>query len=251
MRRLFALICKESLEDFLAARGGFFFLIASIVLSAFSVLLVSDTENSSLLDNAEAVYFMTAIILTLACLIAIIRGSDGFAGERERETLEILMLTRATGKELAVTKLVGIIFAWLILFVLSLPYLWSVGQVAGNFWPAVKYLSITGTSLVITFGGLALALSAKVKSFRAVLSMSLTIFLFSGSPVLLGPSLRQSAVGQVLDWINPFADALNTLDAVVIDTQGLAQQIPRLALMLGYSLAVLWFLYAATKRVEL
>lgn len=250
MNTLIALIKKETLEDFLAARGAFSLLVAGVVLSAFSLLLVSNTELS-LLDNAQAVYLMAGIILALASLVAIIRGSDGFAGERDRETLETLMLTPMTGQGLAVAKLVGIFFSWLILLALSVPYLWAVGSAGQNLWPAMTYLSITGTLLVLSFGSLALTLSAKIKTSRGVLSMGLTLFLFSASPVLLGPSLRQSAVGQMIDLFNPFADALNTLDSVVIDSQGMAFQLSRLTIMTCYSLAVLWLLYTATKRVEL
>jgi ABC-type transport system involved in multi-copper enzyme maturation permease subunit len=244
------LIQKESVEEFLVTRGAAFLLIGSIVLSAFSILLVSNTELS-LLDDAEAVYFMGAIVLTLASLITIIRGSDGFAGERDRGTLETVMLAPVSGARLAVAKLAGILIAWIVLLVLAAPYLWVTGQTAGNFLVALIYLAITGTLLVLAFGGLSLGLSAKVKSFKAVLSIGLTIFLFLGSPVVIGPSLRQSAVGRMLDVINPFADALNILDSVVIDNQGMGFQLIRLIVMLSYALAALWFLFAASKRIEL
>jgi ABC-type transport system involved in multi-copper enzyme maturation permease subunit len=250
MNNFIPLIKKETLEDFLTARGVFSLIVASVVLSAFSILLVSNTELS-LLDNAQAVYLMVSIILALASLVAIIQGSDGFAGERDRATLETLMLTPMTGQGLAAAKLTAMLFSWLILFVLSIPYLWAVGTTGQNLWAAVEYLSLTGTLLVLIFGGLALTLSAKVKSFRGVLSIGLTVFLFSGSPVLLGPALRQSAVGQMIDLINPFADALNTLDSVVIDSQEISFQVIRLTIMICYVLGVLGVLYTATKRVEL
>jgi ABC-2 type transport system permease protein len=90
-----------------------------------------------------------------------------------------------------------------------------------------------------------------MKSFKGVLSLGLTIFLLLGSPVILGPSLRQSAAGRMLDLINPLAAALNTLDSVIIDSQGWAWQMPCLMILGGYAVAVLWCLYAATRRIEL
>lgn len=250
MRTLIALIKKELAEDFLAARGALLLLVASVILSAFSLLLVSNTELS-LLDNAQAVYLMTAIILTLASLMAIVRGSDGFAGERDRETLEALLLAPIAGPGVAAAKLVGILLSWLVLFTLSIPYLWAVGSRGQHLGYAIGYLLITGTLLVVIFGGLALALSAKMKTFKGVLSTGLTLLLFSASPVLLGPSLRQSTVGRMMDFANPFADALNTLDSVVIDGQGIAFQLLRLAIMIIYSVSFVWLLRIATKRVEL
>jgi ABC-type transport system involved in multi-copper enzyme maturation permease subunit len=244
------LIKKEFLEDLLAMRGILLLVVTTVILSMFSILLVSNTELS-LLDNAQAVYMMSGIVITMASLVAIIRGSDGFAGERDRKTLEILMLTPATGQELAFTKLMGILFSWLILLVLSIPYLWAIGNLGQNLWPCIKYLSIVGTLLVLIFGGLALILSARMKSFKNVLLVNLIVFLLSGSPILLGPSLRQTAVGQVIDLINPLANALNTLDSVVIDGQGITFQLLRLTLLIWYSFIVFWFLYKMTRNIEL
>lgn len=250
MNTLVPLVRKEFLEDLMATRGSIFLLIACVVLSIFSVLLVSNTELS-LLDNAQAVYMMSGIIIALASLVAVVHGSDGFAGERERDTLEPLMLTPVTGQRLALAKLIGIMFSWLILFVLSIPYLWAVGSTGQNLLSAIQYLFITGTLMVLSFGGLALAFSAKARSFKSALSVGLTLFLLAGSPIILGPSLRQSTVGRAIDLLNPFAGALNTLDSVIIDSQGLLFQLLRLAIMVGYSLLILVILHSATKRVEL
>ena len=161
------------------------------------------------------------------------------------------MLTPATGHELALAKLIVIMFSWLTLFLLSLPYLWAVGGTGQNLPPAIQYLFITGTLTVLSFGGTALALSAKARSFKSALSIGLTLFLLAGSPVILGPSLRRSAVGRAMDLVNPFACALNTLDSVIVDGQGLVFQLLRLTVMLGCSLLILVILRSVTKRVEL
>uniref|UniRef100_A0A7V6A254 ABC transporter n=1 Tax=Desulfobacca acetoxidans TaxID=60893 RepID=A0A7V6A254_9BACT len=243
------LIGKEIQEDFRSARGAFFLVVAALVLSVFAVLLVSNTELS-LLDNAQAVYMMAGIVIALAALVAVLRGSDGFAGERDRQTLEPLLLAPINGSGLAAAKLCGILVSWLTLFILAIPYLWAVGSTGQNLFAAILYLFLAGTLIVLVFGGAALALSARMKTFKGVLSLGLTVLLLLGSPVLLGPSLRQSAVGRVLDLVNPFAAALNTLDSVIIDSQGLSWQLLRLAVMGSYGLAVLWWLYAATRRLE-
>lgn len=244
------LVRKEISEDLAATRGSILFLIAGMVLSAFSILLVSNTELS-LLDNAQAVYMMCGIIVMLGSLIAVIRGSDGFAGEREGETLEPLMLTPATTQNLAHAKLVGILFSWMILFCISTPYLWAVGSTGQNLWSTIPYLFTTGTLLVLIFASASLALSSKTRSFKSALSMGLTLLLLAGSPVVLGPSLRQGAVGRLMDLVNPVAGALNTLDSTIIDSQGFVFQVARLAVLLGYSLVTLFILHSVTRRIEL
>jgi ABC-2 type transport system permease protein len=250
MRSLFTLIKKECVEEIISSRGASFYLVGCGVLSVFSLLLVSNTELS-LLDNAQAVYIMSAIIIALALLIAVIRGSDGFAGERERETLETLLITPVSPAGVAIAKLMALIFSWWVVFILSIPYLWAVGSTGQNLLPAFQYLLVAGTLLVVIFGGFTLALSARMKTFKGTLSIGLTAFLLCGSPILLGPSLRQSTVGRIIDLINPFADALNMIDSVVVDSLGVLFQIMPLAILVFYSIAAIWVLNMATRRVEL
>jgi len=249
MNPLQPLIIREIHEDILAASGAFLLLAAIVILSVFSVLLVSNTELS-LLGNAEAVYMMAGIIVALGALIAVIRGSDGFAGERERETLEPLLLSPVSGRQIAFAKLFGILTSWFFLYMLSIPYLWAVGSTGQNLVSALRYLFITGTLMVLIFGSLALTVSSRMKSFRGVLSLGLTTLLLLGSPVVLGASLRQSSVGRILDMVNPLAGALNTLDSVIIDSQGPSFQLIRLSVIMGYTLAAIWCLFIATKWIE-
>jgi ABC-2 type transport system permease protein len=250
MEHFNALIKKECVEEIFSSRGAALYLVGCGVLSVFSLLLVSNTELS-LLDNAQAVYMMSAIIITLALLIAVIRGSDGFAGERERETLETLLITPVSPAEVAVGKLMALIFSWLVVFILSIPYLWAVESTGQNLISTLEYLFISGTLLVVIFGGFTLALSVRMKTFKGALSIGLTAFLLSGSPILLGPSLRQSAIGRFIDLINPFADALNMLDSVVVDSLGVVFQIIPLAILVSYAIAAMWVLSMTTRRVNL
>ena len=96
-----------------------------------------------------------------------------------------------------------------------------------------------------------LALSVRMKTFRGSLSIGLAVFLLSASPILLGPSLRQSTVGRFVDLINPLAIALNMLDSVIVDSLGILFQIIPFAILVFYTIAAIWVLSMTTKRVEL
>ena len=63
---------------------------------------------------------------------------------------------------------------------------------------------------------------------------SLTVLLFAASPLLIGPGLRSSSIGKGLDAINPFSGALNTFDAVLIDSEDFTGQLPRLVVVLAW-----------------
>ncbi len=251
MSKVATVAFKECREDVFAVRGMGLYLTASLVLSAFGLLLVGNTELS-LLDNAQAVYMMAGIILALAALIAVVRGSDGFAGERDRETLEALLISPASGEDLALGKLTALMVSWLLLYLLAVPYLWAVGSAGQNLSAALLYLFLAGTILMTIFGALVLSLSARVKSFKSAMSAGLILFLFAAAPVALGPSLRQSFIGRVLDWLNPFAVAMNMLDAVIIDSQtGPGRQLLPLMILAGYVAVAVWILWLSSRRIEL
>lgn len=244
------LLRKELGEEVFSPRGALLYLTCSVILSAFAISLVSNTELS-LLDNAQAVYLMCGIALALGLLIVIIRGSDSFAGERERQTLELLLITPVSTRRIVRAKLCGMSAAWLLTFVVVCPYVWAVGSTGQNLVAALIYLFFSGTLLTLIFGGITLLLSSRSRSFRTPLAAGLALFLLAASPVVLGPSLRQSGVSRLVDWINPFAQALNMLDSVVVDSQGLLLQLPHLVILVCFAAAVMACVVFVTRRVEL
>ena len=250
MNYLRVLIRKECIEDVFSARGFLLYVLWAMAFSIFSILLIANTELS-LLDNAQAVYLMSGLNIALGLLMTVIRGSDGFAGERDRDTLETLLITPISGHSLAIAKLTGILFSWILLFIISVPYLWSVGSRGQNLGQSLAYLFFAGTSIVLGFGSLMLGLSACMRSFRGVLSTGVTIFLLCAIPMVLGPSLRQSNIGKFFDWLNPFAVAMNMIDSVVIDSQGLVHQIIPLVVLTAFPAVAFWMMKLTTKRIAL
>ena len=66
---------KEIAQMLRSQRGLLWLLSFSGLLSAFSLLLVSNTELS-LLDNAQVVYMMSGTVVAAGALLAAMLGSD-------------------------------------------------------------------------------------------------------------------------------------------------------------------------------
>jgi ABC-type transport system involved in multi-copper enzyme maturation permease subunit len=222
---------KEGGELLMSGRGLAWLLALAITMSVLSLLLVSNTELS-LLDNAQVVYIMMGTITALGALLAVVLGSDTLAGERERGSLMPLLLAPVTPSQIVLGKMGGQVAGWSVMYLLSLPYIWAVGSSGQNLAHAVAYLALFGTPVVLGFGFLGIILSARVRSVRSALLTSLIILMLLASPLLLGPSLRQSTIGKLFDAVNPFSAAVNTFDSVVIDSQPLTMQITRLVITL-------------------
>jgi len=240
MNPIYLIARKETGELLLDIRGLLWLMAVTIVLSAFSLLLVGSTELS-LLDNAQVVYDMTAIVTALGCLLALIVGVDTVAGERERGSLVPLLLTPAPRGSILMGKLSGVAIAWAVIYVLSLPYLWAVGSTGQNMGQGMLITALLGTPVVLMVGFLGISLGSRADSARTALLTGLVTLVLSASPVLLGPSLRQSAIGRMFDAVNPFSAAVSAYDAVIIDSQSIISQSTHFAIALAWLFACLWF----------
>jgi hypothetical protein len=100
-------------------------------------------------------------------------------------------------------------------------------------------------------GFLGIALSARLRNVRSALLTSLIALMLLASPLLLGPSLRQSGIGKLFDAVNPFSAAVNTFDSVVIDSQPFAMQLGRLAIPLAWLLLTAAFAIRGVRKMEI
>ncbi len=241
---------KESGEILVSGRGLAWLFALSLVMSVLSLLLVSNTELS-LLDNAQVVYMVMGTITALGALFAVVLGADAVAGERERGSLMPLLLTSVTPSEIVSGKMGGQAAGWTVMYLLGLPYLWAVGSSGQNLLQAIAYLALFGTLTVLGFGFFALGLSARFRSVRTALLTSLIAWMLLASPLLLGPGLRQSAVGKWFDAVNPFSASLNAFDSVVIDSQPFAVQAGRLAVALAWLVLTAWYAMRSVRKLEL
>ena len=235
---------KESGELLLSLRGLAWLLAVAVVLSGFGLLLVGDTELS-LLDNAQVVYDMVGIVTALGALLALIVGVDTIAGERERGSLVPLLLTPVSRDGILLGKLGGVAIAWAVMYLLAAPYLWAVGSTGQNLAKGLLALALLGTPVVLGFGFFGIGLGARFAMSRTGLLIGLIALVLAASPLLLGPSLRQSAIGRAFDAVNPFSAAINAYDAVIIDSQPIAAQMLNLAVAVVWLVFTLWFARAS------
>ncbi len=81
-------------------------------------------------------YMMAPMFLVLPMMLASIIGADSFAGEKERKTLEALLYTPATDRELLVGKTIAAVVPALTLSWLS--FILYIGVVNGVSWPLMQ-----------------------------------------------------------------------------------------------------------------
>jgi ABC-type transport system involved in multi-copper enzyme maturation permease subunit len=243
MKPYWTIAGKENARTLGTLWGLMWLLILCGLLSVFSILLVSDTELS-LLDNAQVIYMMSGMILAVGVLLTIILGSDAYAGEKERGTLIPMLCAPVNRTDVLAGKTLGLLMSWGIMYGMAVPYLLAVGAKGQNLGSALIYLAFFGTPVVLGFGYLAMALSARTGSVMTSLLSTVTLLMLAASPLIITPSLRATSVGRAFDTINPFAAALNTFDSVIIDSDPFSAQITRLVSV------IVWLVicYTAARR---
>jgi ABC-2 type transport system permease protein len=240
---------KEAGELLFSFRGLAWLLALCVALSTFALLLVGSTELS-LLDNAQVVYDMAGLITALAALLALIVGIDATAGERERGSLVPLLLVPTPRRNILFGKLGGILTSWLAMYLLSMPYLWAVGSTGQNLGQGILLIMLLGTPVVLGFGFLGMALGSWMSSSRTALIVGLISLAVAASPVVIGPSLRQSAPGRLFDAVNPLSGVVNAYDAVIIDSRAILAQSTGFTLAVIWLAAMLWFAVVGFNRLS-
>lgn len=240
---------KEVRESLFGVRGSMWAVVSALVLSLMSYLLLTDAELS-LLDQSEMLYIVTSLSVGLGMLVTGILAGDSVAGERERGTLESVLLSPIRLGSVVAGKVGAVLAGWLLIFAVSAPYILIVGAGSTVDLPAIIYTFVLGTLSVGGFAALVVGMSSLARSGRGVTLGALAIFLGMAAPTLLGTVLQKSWFGTIYNALSPFAQVRLSLDSVIVDKQSLLIQLPHIAALTGFAALAAAFLAFAVRRVS-
>jgi len=123
-----------------------------------------------------------------------------------------------------------------------------VGSSGQNMMTGLIYLFIIGLMLNLIYSSVAIFISLRIRSFKNSMLLNLAVVLLSASVILVSPAMRQSRLGKIMDYLNPFADAINTLDSVIIDREPFSIQALRLVIIAGFALLTVVITIASAKK---
>jgi ABC-type Na+ efflux pump permease subunit len=168
-----------------ASTGDFETLIA--ILPADVQAQIASYSPMQILIYIMALYFFAPFFLIIPIMASSVLGSDSFAGERERKTIEALLATPISDSELFMGKvLVSFIPAMLVTFVSFGIYTVVVDALTYSMFngmlllPNVNFLIMilgVAPALALCSIGLTVMISAKVKGFREAQQISVVLLL--------------------------------------------------------------------------
>lgn len=241
----------EIFTSFYSWRGTAWIIASGLVFSLIAYMLLTDKELS-LLDQGEMLFTLGEVILALGIIMSAVSASSSISSEIESGTFESLLLTPLTHKQIVFQKMLSIITLWAILYLVSIPYLVAVSSGTNLNVSAVLYVGLYGTLLVTGITSISIAISWRLKNSKNSIMTTLMIVLILLAPSLFfGTSLKKTDFGLALESINPFSNAVNSLDSILVDNeQFLSQQIQHIWPVITFVVICTVIFISSTRHLE-
>jgi ABC-2 type transport system permease protein len=239
-------VAEQELRDlWFAGRGLPPTLAFSLVLSVMTYLTATNTALN-FLEQRESVNLTLQVGVAVGALLVLLGSADALSGERERGTLESLLLSPASRLDLVMGKALAALSVWVVAVVVTIPYVWFLGHGIGLVGVALAGGLVVGTLLAVFLLGLGLVVSALSGSNRLSLSICLFVLLALFAPTQLPGGAGQGWVGELIQRGDPMSSGLHYLGKLVVDAHSAGQDIAwLLAPVVAAGLGILAILAAA------
>jgi ABC-2 type transport system permease protein len=213
-------VAEEELRGlWLGGRGLLLSLGFSLLLSLIAYLAATTTDLN-FLERRESVSLTVQVAIGVGSLLALLVAADALSGERERGTLESLLLTPASRLQLAGGKLLAALSLWFAAFAISVPYVWFLGRGVGVTDEALSAGLIVGTLLAIFLTSVGLLISVFAGSNRVSLSLSLFLLFALFAPTQLPTAAERGWFGEFLLRVNPVTAGERYVGRILVEGRG-------------------------------
>jgi ABC-2 type transport system permease protein len=193
------------------------------------------------------VYETLKAAICVSIFICLIIGADSISGERERSTLESLLLTPTSRRQILVGKFLSGISPWPVAFAIAIPYMSTISQGNEVFRHAVIWGAVVGTILAPAFTAMGMLASFWSNSNKTSLFIGLGLYILLLVPQQLPGTAQTGLMGALLQQVNPLASTTHFLSKILVNNRSFSEWwpwlvAPALLAALVYSLL---FVYAS------
>jgi ABC-2 type transport system permease protein len=207
---------QEVRDLWIGGRGLLLSFAFSLLVSVIAYLAATNTDLN-FLEQRESVNLTLQVAIAVGALLALLAAADTVSGERERRTLETVLLAPVARGQLAGGKLLAPLTLWLAAFVITVPYVWFLGRGVGIVGDALVTGLVVGTLLAVFLTALGFIISLFTTSNRVSLSLSLFLLLALFAPTLLPASAQKGWAGDLLLRVNPITAGERYVGKIVVN----------------------------------
>jgi ABC-2 type transport system permease protein len=219
-------VAERELRDIWLGGRGLSLILAYTTLLSVTSYLVAANQALNFLEQRESVALTLQVAVAVGALLVLVAAADTVSGERERGTLETLLLTPAPRRALLLGKGVAALSLWVVAFAVSIPYAWYMGRGVGVATVSLASGLVVGSLLAVFLAGMGLLISTFSPSNRLSLSVSLFILLALFAPTQMPTALRTVWAGELLARVDPFSAGMQYVSALVINGHSPVREAP-------------------------
>ena len=234
---------RHELRELWGGSKGLLVLLGYAALLSVMAYAAASDADLNLLDARESVGIVVQVAIGLGALAALVVSADSISGERERGTLESLLVTPVSRRGLVLGKLVAANTMWIAALLVAVPYTVALGKGPGVTVDALTVLLLVGSLVSIALTALGLAVSALSMSNRTSLAVAVGLLLVLAAPSQLPAVTADGLIGSILIRSNPVSAGLKLASEVLIAQNSWASQwtlivAPAIAAILLTALAI-------------
>jgi ABC-2 type transport system permease protein len=210
--------------------------------------------NSELSLTPPRLMIVTTIqsAITFGVFIGLVIAAECLSGERERATLEPLLLAPADRRHIVLGKFLAALSPWPIAFAFCVPYVVTLAQGDLALWPALAWGALLGTLVTVVFTALGVLISIYSGSSRTSLFVGLLVYIGALLPAQLPGEFQDSAAGAVIQAIDPLESVRIFLTKGFVDVRPVEELWPLLyAPVIGMLLLMAVIFLVAAPRLAL
>jgi ABC-2 type transport system permease protein len=196
-------VLEQELRDLWLGGRGLVLSFAFSVLLSLIAYLVATNRALNFLEQRESVNLTLQVSIAVGSLLGLLVAADAISGERERGTLESLLLAPVSRLQIAIGKLLAALSLWLAAFAITVPYVWFLGRGVGIVGDAIGTGILVGSLLALFLASLGILISTFTTSNRVSISLSLFLLLALFAPTQLPSSAQSGWAGELLLRVNP------------------------------------------------
>jgi hypothetical protein len=243
------LILRRELADLWLGGRLLALLVLYAVLMSATALLREVESQTNLIPPAEMVFLTILSAISFGVLLSLVVGADSISGERERGTLEPLLLSPVSRRQIVFAKFVAVLSPWPVALLLSLPYVLVLGQGDEILGPAMLWTLGLGTLLAMAFGGFGMLVSMWSRSNRTSLFVCLLVYLLFLIPTQFPGQAQKGGLGYALQQVDPMQATSEFLEKFIVNNRAPSERYTYLVSSILSAAVILGilFLYAAPR----
>ena len=224
-----SLVARRELADLWGGAKGLTVLFGFTTLLGVLAYLASADAGINLLDARESVGVIVQMSIALGTLAALVVSADAISGERERGTLEALLVSPLSRRDLVVGKLLAANTMWAASLLVALPFVLVMARGPGVAFDASVVLLLAGSLVAAAVTALGLAISSIAMSNRVSLAAAVAAMLLLAAPSQLPAVTAKGLLGSILIRLNPVSAGLKFSNELVVNQKSWSSQWTMLA----------------------